>query len=76
MQISFFKALVFTLFTAGSALAITGCGDSQGPAERTGERIDDTAEQMTESFSDTYENFSERAQESMDDTREYFESEQ
>ncbi|MCH8497357.1 MAG: hypothetical protein LAT63_02670 [Marinobacter sp.] len=76
MQTSFLKVLVFTLFTAGSALAITGCGDSQGPAERTGERIDDTTEQMTERFSDTYEDFSERAQESMDNTREHFESEQ
>jgi len=57
---------------ASLALAAAGCGGEEGPAERAGEQIDETAEEMEERVRDAFEDegAAERAGEQVDEAAE------
>lgn len=68
------RTLIFILLLAGALpFALSGCGDSEGPAEQAGENIDEAAEETdeaTENMMDQTEESAEEMGESMDEAAE------
>ena len=54
---------VRVLLLAVAAIALWGCAEEQGPAERAGERLDDIADEARDRFEDARDEIEEAAEE-------------
>ncbi len=64
------KRLIFLIFLIASFFMFSGCAEQEGPAERAGEKIDESIESSKDTMSDAVESAAETIEDAGDDIEE------